>query len=118
MSRTAYGVRPPPLAQCPPSTGDVGEAQKATTEGSRMAGGEVATGPRVAVLETEEAKGLLEIGQEAGTLTAEEIALALDELELDAGQIEDFYHALDELQIEVLPAGQAAVDDTPDLEEE
>ena len=82
-----------------------------------MAGGEVATGPRVAVLETEEAKGLLEIGQEAGTLTAEEIALALDELDLDAGQIEDFYHALDELQIEVLPAGEAA-EETPDIDEE
>jgi RNA polymerase primary sigma factor len=82
-----------------------------------MAGGEVVTGPRVAVLETEEAKGLLEIGQEAGTLTAEEIALALDELDLDAGQIEDFYHALDELQIEVLPAGEAA-EETPDIDEE
>ncbi len=82
-----------------------------------MAGGEAGTGPRVAVLETEEAKGLLEIGQEAGTLTAEEIALALDELELDAGQVEDFYHALDELQIEVLPAGEAA-DETPDIDEE
>ncbi len=82
-----------------------------------MAVGEAATAPRVAVLETEEAKGLLEIGQEAGTLTAEEIALALDELELDAGQIEDFYHALDELQIEVLPAGEA-VEDTAELEEE
>jgi RNA polymerase primary sigma factor len=82
-----------------------------------MAGGEAATGPRVAVLDTEEAKGLLEIGQEAGTLTAEEIALALDELDLDAGQIEDFYHALDELQIEVLPAGEAA-EETPDIDEE
>jgi RNA polymerase primary sigma factor len=82
-----------------------------------MAGGEAVAVPRVAVLETEEAKGLLEIGQEAGTLTAEEIALALDDLELDAGQIEDFYHALDELQIEVLPAGEAA-DDTADLDEE
>src|SRR5438093_3506791 len=82
-----------------------------------MAGGEAATGPRVAVRETEEAKRLLEIGQEAGTLTAEEIALALDELDLDAGQIEDFYHALDELQIEVLPAGEAA-EETPDIDEE
>src|SRR5438093_10941522 len=114
MSRTAYGVCPAPLAQCPPSTGDVGEALTATTEGSRMAGGEAATGPRVAVLETEEAKGLLEIGQEAGMLTAEEIALALNELDLDAGQIEDFYHALDELQIEVLPAGEAQ-EATPDI---
>jgi RNA polymerase primary sigma factor len=54
------------------------------------------------VLETDEAKGLLETGREAGSLSTEEIALALGELELDAGQIDDFYHALEELQIEVV----------------
>src|SRR5438128_3931429 len=58
--------------------------------------------PRVSVLELEEAKGLLETGQVAGSLTSEEISLALDELELDAGQLEDFYQALDELQIEIV----------------
>ena len=60
------------------------------------------------VLETEEARGLLEAAQHAGTVNADEIALALDELELEAGQIEDFYHALDELQIEIVAAGQSA----------
>jgi len=60
------------------------------------------------VLETEEARGLLEAAQHAGTVNADEIALALDELELEAGQIEDFYHALDELQIEIVTAGQSA----------
>jgi RNA polymerase primary sigma factor len=54
------------------------------------------------VLETDEAKGLLEAGREAGSLSTEEIALALGELELDAGQVDDFYHALEELQIEVV----------------
>src|SRR4026207_1035342 len=54
------------------------------------------------VLETEEAKGLLEAGREAGTLNTEEIALGLGELELDAAQIDDFYHALEEQQIEVV----------------
>ena len=54
------------------------------------------------VLETDEAKGLLEAGREAGTLNTEEIALALGELELDAAQIDDFYHALEEQQIEVV----------------
>jgi RNA polymerase primary sigma factor len=57
---------------------------------------------RVRVLETEEARNLLEAGREAGSLTADEITLALDELDLDAGQIDDFYQALDELQIEVV----------------
>ncbi|HKP17508.1 MAG TPA: sigma-70 family RNA polymerase sigma factor [Gaiellaceae bacterium] len=64
---------------------------------------------RVSVLETEEAKNLLEVGRESGSLTADEITLALDELDLDAAQIDDFYQALDELQIEVV---------APDEEEE
>jgi RNA polymerase primary sigma factor len=59
---------------------------------------------RVRVLETEEARNLLEAGRESGSLTADEITLALDELDLDAGQIDDFYQALDELQIEVVAA--------------
>jgi RNA polymerase primary sigma factor len=59
---------------------------------------------RVSVLQTDEARTLLEAGKESGSLTADEITLALDELDLDAGQIDDFYQALDELQIEVVPA--------------
>ncbi len=55
------------------------------------------------VLETEEAKSLLEAGKESGSLTAEDIALAFDELELELGQLEDFYQALEEQQIEVVP---------------
>ena len=62
------------------------------------------------VLETDEAKGLLETGREAGSLSTDEIALALSELELDAGQLDDFYHALEELQIEVVDSA----DDEPE----
>jgi RNA polymerase primary sigma factor len=58
------------------------------------------------LLETEEAKGLLESGRETGSLSADDIALALDELDLDASQIDDFYNALDELHIEVVNAGK------------
>jgi RNA polymerase primary sigma factor len=54
------------------------------------------------VLETEEARGLLESGREAGSLSTEEIALALSELELDASQVDEVYHALEELQIDVV----------------
>ena len=43
-------------------------------------------------------------------MNADEIALALDELELEAGQIDDFYHALDELQIEIV-AVEASVEE-------
>jgi len=47
----------------------------------------------VEVLETDEAKGLLDLGREAGSLTQDEIALALDELDLDeahAAQLWDY----------------------------
>jgi RNA polymerase primary sigma factor len=66
---------------------------------------------RVRVLETEEARNLLEAGRESGSLTADEITLALDELDLDAGQIDDFYQALDELQIEVVAVEEEEEDD-------
>ncbi len=67
----------------------------------------------VELLETDEAKGLLEVARQTGSLNTAEIALALDELELDAAQIDDFYHALDELQIEVLEQGAAEVEEAP-----
>src|SRR3954447_14899380 len=60
----------------------------------------------VELLETDEAKALLDSGRENGSLTADEIALALDELELEAGQLDDFYSALEELHIEVVTAPQ------------
>jgi RNA polymerase primary sigma factor len=68
------------------------------------------------VLETEEARGLLEAAQQVGSVNAEEIALALDELELEAGQIDDFYHALDELQIEIVTVEQSVEEVVPDNE--
>jgi RNA polymerase primary sigma factor len=54
------------------------------------------------ILETEEAKALLEAAQRAGSVTTDEIATALDELDLDASQIDDFYQALEEMQIDVV----------------
>ncbi len=54
------------------------------------------------VLETDEARNLLEAAQAAGRISAEEIALSLDELELEPAQIEDVYRALEELQIEIV----------------
>jgi len=64
-------------------------------------------------LEGEEARGLIESGQEAGSLTAEEIALALDDLDLDATQLDEFYQALEELQIDVV-ARVAEVGEVPE----
>src|SRR5256714_7086558 len=67
-------------------------------------------GPSVDVLETEEARNLLEAAQAAGRVSAEEIALALDELELEPAQLEDVYRALDELQVEIVDAKAAEAD--------
>jgi len=64
------------------------------------------------ILETEEARHLLEAAQAAGgSLSTDEIALALDELDLDAAQIDDFYHALEEMQIDVVGAPAAEVEE-------
>jgi RNA polymerase primary sigma factor len=69
------------------------------------------------VLLLDETKSLLEAGRAAGKLTTDQIALALDELDLEPGQADEFYAALDELQIEVVD-GTAPEDDTPELDEE
>jgi RNA polymerase primary sigma factor len=68
------------------------------------------------VLDTYEARTLLETGRAAGKLDADEIALALDELDLDPPQLYDFYPALDEAHIEVVAAGDEG--DELDLEAE
>jgi RNA polymerase primary sigma factor len=66
-------------------------------------GVERAAGPVVAdVLESEETRNLLEAAQAAGSVTQDDIALALDELDLDAGQIDEFYKALEEMQVEIV----------------
>jgi RNA polymerase primary sigma factor len=66
------------------------------------AGVERAEGAVVDVLESEEARNLLEAAQAAGSVSQDDIALALDELDLDAGQIDDFYKTLEEMQVEVV----------------
>ena len=52
------------------------------------------------VLASSEARALLESGKAAGKLIAEDIALALDELDLDAAQMDEFYATLEEMKIE------------------
>ena len=79
--------------------------------GGEGVGTQVATVVVVDVLETDEAKLLLEAARESGSLSADEIALAFDELDLEAGQIDDFYHALEELHIEVVDGAEAVVEE-------
>jgi RNA polymerase primary sigma factor len=74
-----------------------------------MAATATATGEEasvVEVLETEEARNLLDAAQTAGRVSAEEIALALDELDLEPAQVEDVYRALEEHQVEIVDAAE------------
>ncbi len=82
-----------------------------------MSATEVVAGPKTVseLLETDDAKALLEAGRENGHLSADEIAVALDELDLEPAQIDDFYHALEELHIEVVATTD---DDEPEAAEE
>jgi RNA polymerase primary sigma factor len=75
-------------------------------------------GPVEDVLDTDEARTLLETGRSAGRLDAEEIALALDELDLDAAQMDEFYAALEDAQIEVVPAADDAEEVVAELDAE
>src|SRR6478672_11004981 len=100
MSRSAYGVRHGQLAQC-------GIAKRRFHEGGTGVSATEAVAPPKTVsdvMETDEAKALLDAARENGRLSADEIAVALDELDLEPAQIDDFYHALEELQIEVVAA--------------
>jgi RNA polymerase primary sigma factor len=76
------------------------------------------TAPVEDVLDTDEARTLLETGRAAGKLGTDEIALALDELDLDAAQMDEFYSALDEAQIEVVDGADAAEEVELDSEAE
>src|SRR3954462_1931580 len=108
MGRSAYGVRPGQLAQC-------GIAKRRFHEGGTgVSATETAAPPKSVsdVMETDEAKALLDTGRENGQLTADEIAVALDELDLEPGQIDDFYHALEDLHVEVV-TGREDEEETP-----
>ena len=61
-------------------------------------------GAKGLTLDEDATKALVRQGQEAGFLTQEEVTVALDELELDTVQIDEFYRALEELHIEVVEA--------------
>ena len=65
------------------------------------------------VLDTDEARGLIESGRENGSLTAEEIALAFDDFDLEAGQLEELIQALEEQQIEVVAQPEAEDEEAP-----
>ena len=61
-------------------------------------------------LEQDEARTLVKHGQEAGFLTHEEIALALDELDLDAHELDAFFRELEDLGIELVDEAPAVAE--------
>src|SRR5579885_2304187 len=68
------------------------------------------------VLQSEEARQLLEAAQAGGRVSAEEVAAALVDLELEPAQLEDVYRALEELQVEIVDSRAAGAG--PELEAE
>jgi RNA polymerase primary sigma factor len=60
------------------------------------------------LLETDEVKGLLDAGKQSGSLSSSDVALAVDELELETLQMDELYQALEELHIEVVEAVEQA----------
>jgi RNA polymerase primary sigma factor len=82
-----------------------------------LSGGEQAVtraGTPGSVLEVEEAWELLQAGRQAGKLSAGEIAVTLDELSFDTGQIDEFHAVLEELHIEVVPDEEEVVEEPLD----
>jgi len=97
MSRTAHGGRPTRMAQC--GIAEVGSPMS-VREGREIR-------DVVDILETDEGRHLLEAAHAAGgSLSTDEIATALDELELDTAQLDDFYRALEEMQIDVVAVAE------------
>src|SRR2546421_6621957 len=97
MGRTAYSQLSALLAQCGIASGG----------NTRVEGAPVAD-----VLGHEEVLNLLEAAQAAGSVDADALTLALDELDLEPAQVDEFHRALDELNVEVTGADAA-----PDLDE-
>ena len=93
MSRSAYGALFAPTAKVPAgaSVSDDGQSSTSTVD----------------LLETDEARGLLETGRENGSLSQEEITSALDELDLDAGQARRLLPRARRAPIEVVDGASA-----------
>jgi RNA polymerase primary sigma factor len=74
---------------------------------------QVQAGPRRVddVLDTDEARALLDSGRENGSVSAEEIALAFDDYELEAGQLDELYQAFEEHQVEIVSGVAVDLDD-------
>jgi len=75
-------------------------------------GGDRAGGVDAVMLEMEEIKALIQLGQESGALTHVQVTTLLDELGADASQADELYQALEELHIDVADEAE----DGPELD--
>jgi RNA polymerase primary sigma factor len=99
MGRTAHCARSALQAHCCIASG-----------GNKGGQGATAT----AVLTRDDARDLLDAVQAAGSIEADALAHALDELDLEPAQADEFQRALDELNVEVVVRASAA---QPELDE-
>ncbi|MCQ7029671.1 hypothetical protein MRO55_24520, partial [Escherichia coli] len=70
------------------------------------------------LMETDEARGLLDVAAQSGGISTEDIAAAFDDLDVEATVLDDFYAALDELHIEILGRAVVADEVEDDLDDE
>jgi RNA polymerase primary sigma factor len=66
------------------------------------------------ILNTDEARALVESARESGSLTAEEIALAFDDYDLEAGQLDELYQAFEDQHVEIVSGAAADIEDEPE----
>src|SRR5215210_367522 len=95
--------------------GRSGSTVRRPNEGGRMTGGSsaVAAGAVADVLETDEAKSLIASAQEAGSVKADEVVLALAELELDSAQLDEVFGALEEANVDVVNGEEQEEEESP-----
>jgi len=89
--------------------GQVGSIERGVLGATETTGTTQSSGT-AGVLDLLEVRTLFESGKGAGKLDAEEIALALDELDLEPAQMDEFYTALEEAQVDVVSVDQADAD--------
>jgi RNA polymerase primary sigma factor len=90
-----------------------GSTVRGQSEGVGMAGGDSAVAATAVtdVLDTDEAKSLIASAQEAGSIRADEVALALGELELDTAQLDEVFGALEEANVDIVSGDDAQDED-------
>jgi RNA polymerase primary sigma factor len=114
MGRSAHDTRSGRMAKSRrtrfPNRAAWGGRGNGSTVKEGVMGSELAVGSGSPLLDHEEAKALVAHGQEAGSLTQDEVTILLEELGADETQAEELYRALEELHVDVVATVGAGVD--------